>query len=830
MYQPSSSSSDPTTSTPSPTSRHHATYLSQLLTSLEIPADLSRYDSILVAAQPNTHPRPTPISPIKGKGKAVQPADSDDEDDDTFDTTFQDLKKKNLLPKDADFDKNAPEYVELKAQFKALRLSAREDEMAADMDIDSDAHRATLARLDAWVAGVGSELVKLRELLKNIRSRKENQTREERKGVAEDELSLETQADIVFTITAYIAAENDEGKHKRWISPSRTDLANDIANAFLTPQSSIDTSAYALPLPLLEVLLANRIKPIFQNNIHPSINPTTGRKLPRPAGGPLASQDFYEEQHWKEHPGIGNVMLWCVQHIQNDYYERIWHLLIPPLMTMLDDYEPKYKLDGVRIVEVMMKTVPGYLLKRTGVDGLIRSSLSTCLTHLESEFTPALIRETINAQIELTSLSEKIGEQAYFNQLCDVLGEGIIGGVWFYGADKQEAVLASMEALPRLIKALGIGTVRYLKALLAQILEPLIPRELRSVPVQMQIASLEALWCIMEECAPRIDRVKAGMITDVVARCWVTLVDQNKSETEVGAVKGMLKRTCEMLVGVCPGVIEDYKRIDGVSGGKLGKLFEGVSTAETAMPFSIDDLVASLSNNHIGQEALDIAALHAGLAPPSTATSTDTIPTPPGTQSSQKASHIQPCNTPTPSTPISASMPHLWTHHAPSIDDIESEDDERIVEDLLIPASTTHVHHHHHHPPSHASNLGHTQAQFSSPSDPSSCCPSSLFTSTDPFYIAQVEQMQARQNNCSQGVFSRMGRPQESSPFVVTPGGGVAQAPQQQVQVQMQTQYEYHTLDHPVYGFSDHSHPQAIYEQGHWTPTVSSVTMCSMQR
>jgi hypothetical protein len=42
-------------------------------------------------------------------------------------------------------------------------------------------------------------------------------------------------------------------------------------------------------------------------------------------------------------------------------------------MTMLDDYEPKYKLSGVKIVQEMLNTVPGSLLKRTGVEGLIRS-------------------------------------------------------------------------------------------------------------------------------------------------------------------------------------------------------------------------------------------------------------------------------------------------------------------------------------------------------------------------------------------------------------------------------------------------------------------------
>ena len=53
-------------------------------------------------------------------------------------------------------------------------------------------------------------------------------------------------------------------------------------------------------------------------------------------------------------------------------------------MTLLDDYEAKYKLWGVRIVLEMLRHVPKDLLRRTGVDGLLRSvsissvSLHTC--------------------------------------------------------------------------------------------------------------------------------------------------------------------------------------------------------------------------------------------------------------------------------------------------------------------------------------------------------------------------------------------------------------------------------------------------------------------
>ena len=51
----------------------------------------------------------------------------------------------------------------------------------------------------------------------------------------------------------------------------------------------------------------------------------------------------------------------------------MWHLLIPPVMTLLDDFEVKFKLQGVLVVQQMLQHVPKSLLKRTGINGLIHS-------------------------------------------------------------------------------------------------------------------------------------------------------------------------------------------------------------------------------------------------------------------------------------------------------------------------------------------------------------------------------------------------------------------------------------------------------------------------
>ncbi|KAG6867752.1 hypothetical protein C0993_011632 [Termitomyces sp. T159_Od127] len=195
---------------------------------------------------------------------------------------------------------------------------------------------STLARLDEWKASAERVLIELRLIL-------------DRKNF---ELSLKDKADVIQATASF------DGQDP-WITPIGRSAAEGILQQFDPPQS------------LLTYILNGHVKPLFQLNPHPKLN-ASGRKLPRPAGGPMATHDFYDDQMWKTAPGVANLVLWCVRHIHRDWYETLWHLIIPPVMALLDDFETSYKLRGVGIVSEMFLEVPGQLLKRTGVDGLIR--------------------------------------------------------------------------------------------------------------------------------------------------------------------------------------------------------------------------------------------------------------------------------------------------------------------------------------------------------------------------------------------------------------------------------------------------------------------------
>ncbi|KAF8264301.1 hypothetical protein EI94DRAFT_1772709 [Lactarius quietus] len=329
-------------------------------------------------------------------------------------------------------------------------------------------------------------------------------------------------------------------------------LDSDIVYAFAGFQGdgewTCDEMTLTPSLHLLEEVFTKRIKPIFQANPHPMLNLETGRRLPRTAGGHAAAQDAYDSQIWKAHPGIGNVILWCVRRIDTDAYEQLWYLVVPPMVTLLDDFEARYKLLGIQVVNAMLERVPLSLLNRTGISELTLASLNRALTFLHSPFTPAVLRAAVPAATNLIERTTEYGSEERFSQL-----------VWMYSSEDAGTVEASVDVLPIVVRALGVGAVRYLKALIPQLTHPLHPVPYKKPNIALQLSSLHALGTVMQECAPRIQYWK-GTIVEGVAKCWVALWDPKKVDEE--KLRDALRDVCTGLYEVAPSEYVRLLRLD----------------------------------------------------------------------------------------------------------------------------------------------------------------------------------------------------------------------------------------------------------------------------
>ena len=115
----------------------------------------------------------------------------------------------------------------------------------------------------------------------------------------------------------------------------------------------------------------------------------------------------------------------------------------------------------------------GYLISFSLCDFVLHSgpvpcltciqSLNRALTFLHSPHTPDILRAAIPAVTNLIEGTTLPGSEQRFTQLCALLGDGVIGSVWMYSSEDADAIEASVDVLPILVRALGIGATRYLK-------------------------------------------------------------------------------------------------------------------------------------------------------------------------------------------------------------------------------------------------------------------------------------------------------------------------------------------------------------------------------
>ncbi|KAF7982341.1 hypothetical protein HWV62_29056 [Athelia sp. TMB] len=388
---------------------------------------------------------------------------------------------------------------------------------------DKITEEAIVDRLKQWKNAVTEHLTELRDWIKQRGS----------------ELSVDDQAAVVCTTACFYGELS-------WGSPDSGKLVEEILMQFSDPSTQ-----------LLQIILRERIKPIFQANPHPHLNASTGRKLPEGVGGHLAYQDYYDGQH-----------------IQTGMYENLWHLIIPPVMTLQDDYEVFYKLQGISISQEMIKRVPKELLRRTGVDELLFTSLNTAMTNLHNPLTPSLLRAAIRTTLGLIGLCTPLGSQRRFDKLCALLGDCVIGNVWMYASRDPDSIQATIEMLPDIVELLEIGCARYLKGLIPQLTHPLLPKIVAS-PSSLQLVSLQALSVIVKACAPRMHRWK-GTILEAVAKCWVVIHDLAIDDASVQELKKALRHLCMELGKACPSVYGDeYSKLlslDPIFQGLLGGL------------------------------------------------------------------------------------------------------------------------------------------------------------------------------------------------------------------------------------------------------------------
>ncbi|KAI9724125.1 MAG: hypothetical protein M1812_000844 [Candelaria pacifica] len=250
----------------------------------------------------------------------------------------------------------------------------------------------------------------------------------------------------------------------------------------------------SLKVTFIEHILKNVVRPLFDNSASPSVT-SQGRKATKPKRQKHDALSLESElKPWKfDHKYSIDLLSWALLNSDEALVEKHWPMMIPPVLTILDDDSPEIKARGCELLDTLLKITPPALLERTGLGQVLTDAVMPCLLYLptltpEAESTrllsaayPALITLARarflppTHQMALSKASrdpDRISNERvkYFDE---ILRKGVLGGYRHAGEHVKIAELL-VGQIAVIVAQMGIYAVKYLKVILILIQERMI--------------------------------------------------------------------------------------------------------------------------------------------------------------------------------------------------------------------------------------------------------------------------------------------------------------------------------------------------------------------
>lgn len=221
-------------------------------------------------------------------------------------------------------------------------------------------------------------------------------------------------------------------------------LTSDIVSA-----SGIDTEE------LSKYILGSVLRPLF--SAHPYIS--NNRAVAKPLGGPEAMDDLQETSSYKTQKGWGsaNLLSWASSSLPPIQLEKQMSLILPPTLTLMDDWEPFWRMKGIWVLSGWLKNMDKEELKRRNLSSLLlKSLLHTLSLHAKDS---GVVLETIVHYL----LDDFKGEKRA-DILNEIVDKACISA-WSYasGEDAKVMLIQAAEDWKTMCGVLGTGIARWLK-------------------------------------------------------------------------------------------------------------------------------------------------------------------------------------------------------------------------------------------------------------------------------------------------------------------------------------------------------------------------------
>ncbi|KAK5105782.1 hypothetical protein LTR62_002162 [Meristemomyces frigidus] len=318
-----------------------------------------------------------------------------------------------------------------------------------------------------------------------------------------------------------------------------------------------------LPHALVRHFLKLTIRPLFAktklSGVTAQGRKVTSETLPQRAG---MAEDEEVAKPWKSGKDAQalDLLRWVVQTLDAQFVEELWPLIVPPLLTLLDDWETPYKLLGTQLLHQLLHIVPPPFLDRTGLGSVFSDALQPCLTALppitpERESidllsavyptltTLTLLRYPTTPLPGRNSTSEPISAQRTTN-LDALLRKGILQGL-VLSHDSPAVQTVLFQQLVPLLNTLGLESVKHLTYLLEIITPTLsLSSSSRMAEPRVLLAAVKALQAVVLNCWPRVAGYRGDVLKGVVL-CWIGI--DGLTGEEIGRLRRELREVVCML-------------------------------------------------------------------------------------------------------------------------------------------------------------------------------------------------------------------------------------------------------------------------------------------
>lgn len=325
------------------------------------------------------------------------------------------------------------------------------------------------------------------------------------------------------------------------------------------------------------------IRPLFQKT-KPSNVTDAGRKvtttvLPKRIGDEESEDVTKPWKSEKDNLSLG-LLAWTIRTLDKQSIEKVWPLVIPPVLTLIDDWETKYKSLGASLLTQILAATPPSLLQRTGLGEVFEQALIPCLTYLPpltpTEECVKLLDAAYPALLQLANVrypldaagaattkipSGLLPSSRLRNKALDTLIHQGIFHSYTHASQYPGLLLCLCTHLSSILDTMGLESVKHLNSLIPMLNEVLNNRTLANAPEHQDvlIAAAQAMQSVLRNAWPRINIRRLEVVKGVIG-CWLNLASAPKTASggSTKAVTEELKKVIDIVQRIAES--EDAER------------------------------------------------------------------------------------------------------------------------------------------------------------------------------------------------------------------------------------------------------------------------------